>query len=151
MDGADVAELRVVVRNLQDAPVDAALAVRAAALAWGEPSEDTSLSLILVDEPAIVALNREHCGRDRPTDVLAYAGEPDEECAGEVVVCVTVAAEQAAEAQHDLDTEVAFLAAHGVLHLRGLDDHTEEGRRAMIARQTEIIRQLAAATGPPSC
>jgi len=146
-----VAGPRVEVRNLQDAPVDTGRAARAAALAWGEAAGDTSLSLVLVDEPAIVALNREHCGRDRSTDVLAYAGDPEEECAGEIVVCVAVAAEQAVGARHDLDTEVAFLAAHGALHLQGMDDATEEGRRAMIARQEGIIRQLAAPPGQPPC
>ena len=83
-----------------------------------------------MDAAAIHALNREHRGIDRPTDVLSFpidaAGEsygPRE--LGDVVICP--------EHTEDLDEAVV----HGVLHLVGMDHETDEGE--MLTVQAEIL------------
>jgi probable rRNA maturation factor len=115
--------------------------------------EDRELSIALSDDREMRELNREWRGKDRPTDVLAFAmreGDASElhpHVIGDVVISLDTAARQAREARRALEDEVAMLLAHGVLHLLGLDhrDRTEE--RRMTAR-TDLLRAAAAARRP---
>jgi probable rRNA maturation factor len=74
--------------------------------------------------------------------VLAYESDDEEPgYLGDVVVSVDTAARQAEEAGRPLREEVAWLAAHGVLHLLGHDDETDADREAMIALQDRALQE----------
>jgi probable rRNA maturation factor len=68
--------------------------------------------------------------------------EDDDEPGGDILISVDRAAEQGPEAGLTTETEIAFLAVHGVLHLCDWDDQTAGDRAAMHARQREIIDQF---------
>ncbi len=129
-------------------------ALRQAALATLEytgQSEPCELTLVVTTDDALQELNSRFLGIDRPTDVLAF---PDDTrgpfvCApghprylGDVVISLPRAQAQAAEAPHDLEAEVQLLVIHGVLHLLGYDDLTEEYRSAMWAAQRDVVERL---------
>jgi probable rRNA maturation factor len=59
---------------------------------------------------------------------------------GDVAVARGVAERQAAAAGHAARWELAYLVAHGVLHLVGYDDHTEAGYATMVAHQEAVLR-----------
>ena len=106
------------------------------------------LSLLLVSDGEMRRLNRRWRGRDRPTDVLAFAqaegpgGAPDG-MLGDVVISVDTARRQAAERGETLGREAERLLVHGVLHLLGYDHErsTAEARR-MQRRERELARVL---------
>jgi probable rRNA maturation factor len=99
-----------------------------------------SVTVVLTSDRELRGLNRRFLGRDRPTDVLAFpAGESE---LGDVVVSVDRARSQARAARHTLAAEVAFLAAHGVLHLLGHEDRTPRGRAAMLRRQRALLGEV---------
>lgn len=114
--------------------------------------QDAELSIVLVDDDAIQALNREHRGIDEPTDVLAFpmdfADDTGEVTAppeagrllGDVVISVPTASRQASAAGHPLDQEVIFLLAHGMLHLVGLDHAEAAGRSEMDRETARLVR-----------
>ena len=92
--------------------------------------EGAELSVALVDDAAIHALNRDYRGKDRPTDVLAFAmeeGEPTPaprgakgqpaRVLGDVIVSIDTAGKQARKRRRPLLDEVTMLLAHGLLHL----------------------------------
>jgi probable rRNA maturation factor len=117
--------------DLADVPPELAVAVSAALEAAGVA--DGHLSLELVGAERIRELNREHRGRDEPTDVLSFpidgAGPstgPRE--LGDVVICP----EQTAD--------LAEAVVHGVLHLCGYDHETDGGE--MLALQERILATL---------
>jgi probable rRNA maturation factor len=95
--------------------------------------EDGHVAIQLVDEGRMRALNREHRGRDDPTDVLSFpvdetgpAVEPRE--LGDVVICP----------QHTEDLTEAVV--HGVLHLCGYDHEVDDGE--MLALQARVLEAL---------
>jgi probable rRNA maturation factor len=106
------------------------------------------LSLALVDDASMRALNRDYRGIDRPTDVLAFAmaeGEaPERSLLGDVVIAVEVARRQAAERRRPLGDELTMLLAHGLLHLLGYDHVTKAQERTMTAKTDELVRAAAA-------
>jgi probable rRNA maturation factor len=103
------------------------------------------LSLALVDDEAISALNGQYLGRPRPTDVIAFAlHAPGDPPLGDVYVGADQAARQAAELGVDPAEELLRLAVHGTLHVLG-HDHPEGDDRAgspMFARQEALLREL---------
>lgn len=114
--------------------------------------KDSELSILLCDDTLIRELNREYRGKDRPTDVLAFAmweGEspsPDRTLLGDVVISLPTAARQAAERDRPIVTEVTFLLAHGLLHLVGYDHQTRREEREM-DRETERLLDAIDAAG----
>jgi probable rRNA maturation factor len=110
----------------------------------GEDVADFEISLAFVDNPTIHRLNQRYLQHDEPTDVLSFPlNEPNApKLAGELVLGVEVAAEQAAARGHDVQTELALYVIHGLLHLCGYDDHDDAGRAAMRERERHYLRQL---------
>ena len=96
-----------------------------------------SLTIALVSDARIRALNRRFRGKDRATDVLSFpANEPG--VLGDVVIAAGVAARQAVEAGHSLQAEFRVLALHGLLHLLGYDHQHDDGRMARLERRLRV-------------
>ena len=133
--------------------------VAAAAAELEECNFDSEISVTLVDNEEIHAINLEHRNIDRPTDVLSFPmlefDENDEvaDCEfdmdgelvllGDIVISMERAAEQAAEYGHSLIREVGFLTAHSMLHLFGYDHVDDpEGERVMREKEEKILESL---------
>jgi len=130
--------------------------VEAALAAEGMPAH-AEVSVTLVDDDEIQALNRDYRGKDAPTDVLSFPIWEPEEIAdlrlhperyperplllGDVVISVPTAIRQAEEYGHGVDRELAYLCVHGVLHLLGYDHEEEAARQAMRQREEAILAE----------
>jgi probable rRNA maturation factor len=110
----------------------------------GEGKADAEISLAFVDNPTIHTLNNRYLDHDEPTDVLSFPlSEPGaKRLAGELVVGAEVAQAQAQERGHDVQQELTLYVIHGLLHLCGYDDKTEEAARAMRARERHYLAVL---------
>ena len=74
------------------------------------------------------------------TGAFVFIGPVGEQVTlGDVAISRDAVRRQAAEAGHSPAYELAYLLAHGVLHLIGYDDHSEAGYRAMIAHQVQAL------------
>jgi probable rRNA maturation factor len=90
-----------------------------------------SVTIALVPDQRIRALNRQFRRKNRPTDVLSFpAGERGR--LGDIVIGIGVARAQAGEAGHSLGAELRVLALHGLLHLLGYDHERDAGRMARV-------------------
>jgi probable rRNA maturation factor len=117
--------------DLSDVPAELREAVAATLDAAGVA--DGHLAVELVGADRIRALNRDHRGKDAPTDVLAFPVDGAGPTAGprelgDVAICP----------QHCSDFTEA--AVHGVLHLCGHDHETDDGE--MLAVQHQILAAL---------
>jgi len=122
------------------------------AIRLSEGPEEAEVSLMLVDDQRIHALNLEYRGVDRPTDVLSFAlqdemeeePEIDEEddMLGDIVISVERARDQAEEYGHSFEREIVYLAVHGTLHLLGFDHEEEQDKQEMRSKEEEIMAKL---------
>jgi probable rRNA maturation factor len=91
-----------------------------------------SVSIALVGDPRIRALNRKYRRKDTPTDVLSFPSNPETRVPnpflGDIVIALGVARRQAREAGHTELAELKVLALHGLLHLLGYDHERDNGR-----------------------
>jgi probable rRNA maturation factor len=118
--------------DLGDVPTELRDVVAAALGAAGVA--DGHLAVELVDADRIRELNREHRGKDAPTDVLAFPVDGIGPTAGprelgDVAICPSHC------------TDVTEAAIHGVLHLCGYDHEVDEGE--MLTLQAEVLEGLA--------
>lgn len=106
-----------------------------------------SVSVAIVSDRRVRALNRTYRGIDRPTDVLSFPATTRRARAsgrespatsgflGDVVIANGMAGRQARAAGHSRVTEFRVLALHGVLHLLGYDHDRDDGRMARVERR----------------
>jgi len=109
----------------------------AALLRHESVTNDPEISVVICDDAFIQALNREYRQKDKPTDVLSFA-QDDPNVLGDIVISLPTAARQADAAGWPLESEIALLAVHGLLHLLGYDDETASGAWEM-QRRTEAV------------
>lgn len=113
-------------------------------------SDRAELSILLVDDAEIAALNLRYRGRPRPTDVLAFSLLEGAHTSrrgallGDVVIGIETAARQARGRRRTLDDEVARLLIHGTLHLVGYDHARSAEARIMRAQERRVWRALGA-------
>ena len=103
------------------------------------------LSLVMVSDRKMRALNLKFRGVDRATDVLSFpmAAEKQstelssvaEQYLGDVVIATGVAERQARNAGHRLGYEHRRLALHGLLHLLGYDHERDNGEMARLEKK----------------
>jgi probable rRNA maturation factor len=109
-----------------------------------------TVGLLITSDSRIRRLNLQYRGQDSVTDILAFAsGEGSDGFVsppsapshlGDIVVSYPRAVAQAAEYGHPVEEELDRLVIHGVLHLLGYDDQTQEDREAMWRRQEAMVR-----------
>lgn len=113
-------------------------------------------SVTFVDNARIQEINREFRNIDKPTDVISFALDDNEEDQvgllnltsiddqfvwniGDIVISIDRAKEQAEDYGHSLKRELGFLAVHGFLHLIGYDHMTKEEELEMFGLQNQIF------------
>lgn len=97
------------------------------------------LSIAIVDDAAIAAINQQFLNHTGPTDVISFDLDDG---LGEIVVSAERACIVAKQLRRTPAAELALYLVHGLLHLAGLDDRTPAQRRAMRAAERRILRQL---------
>ena len=113
-------------------------------------NENAEVSLSIVNKETIHKLNKDYRNVDRETDVLSFP--MDEEAfddegnpiflLGDIVICLDVARNQAAEFGHSLEREMMYLICHSTLHLLGYDHIEEDDKAKMRAKEKEVMKNL---------
>jgi probable rRNA maturation factor len=169
----DSKRVRVTVTDGAGRPVrDGGLARWVASIAPARAGGDVSIAL--VSDARIRALNRQYRRKNQTTDVLSF---PTSESApagasvraararragdstprplaraprpvlGDIVIAAGVARRQAREAGHSLQTELRVLALHGLLHLLGYDHHDRKDKGRMARAELRLRRRGGLTSG----
>jgi len=125
-------------RGQIDLPSQARAEMVAAQLLAEVGKPDAEVSVLLTDDSGIHTLNRQWRNIDKPTDVLSWPME-EEVLLGDVAISVDTAARQANAREWPIEEEIALLLVHGILHLLGYEDDTEEGAEAMRVVERRLL------------
>jgi len=111
-----------------------------------EQSGFAELTVRIVDEAEITALNRQFRGKDGATNVLSfpYEGMPGvtSDLLGDVVVCAPVVANESVAQNKPLEAHWAHIVVHGVLHLLGYDHTQDDEAHRMEACEAGLLASL---------
>ncbi len=107
---------------------------------WNVPRAE--LEYRFVDDATIWEINRRFLGHDYPTDVISFPLEDGDSLEGSIVISVDTARTQAEAFGTSPEIELLLYAAHGTLHLVGLEDARQEDRSRMRQAEREVLRSV---------
>jgi probable rRNA maturation factor len=133
---------------LWQAQPEAAPTIRAAiTIAAARAPAAGEVSVLLADDAAVKALNRDWRGIDKPTNVLSFpaaasnpAGVPA--LIGDIAIAFETLEREAGAENKPLLHHLAHLAVHGYLHLLGYDHQTDSEAETMEALEREILAAM---------
>ena len=97
------------------------------------------LSIRITSSAEMRKLNLRFRRKNNPTDVLSFPADALE-LAGDIAISAEIAAANADQLGHSVDTELKILILHGLLHLAGYDHETDAGE--MQAQEARLRRRL---------
>jgi probable rRNA maturation factor len=99
--------------------------------------------VVFVSDARMEGIHREFMAVEGPTDVITFQH-------GEIIISVETAERQAKGLSNSFSHELGLYFVHGLLHLAGLDDLTEDGFTKMAAAQEQIVREIREVSVPVS-
>jgi len=105
---------------------------------------DSAIDFIFLDDEEMTELNGLHLNHEGTTDVITYDLRPAEpgEVSAEIYICPSVAEQYGKKFSSTVSREICLYAIHGLLHLTGHDDLTEEARLEMRAAESQVMEEL---------
>ena len=107
------------------------------------------LAIVLSDDSAIRALNRNWRGKNAPTNVLSFpAATPGKARSafpyvGDIVIAYQTTAREAVAEGKPFNHHLTHLAIHGLLHLLGYDHENDRDAQKMERLERKILKRLA--------
>jgi probable rRNA maturation factor len=93
------------------------------------------INVVFVSDARIAGIHRDFMSVDGPTDVITFRH-------GEIIIGVETAERHAKKFSTSFSHELRLYFVHGLLHLAGLDDLTDEGFEKMTAAQQQIVEEV---------
>src|SRR3954470_14271396 len=138
---ADQFEISLTNEQTQHAVDGQRLVEAARAVLRDSEFSSAAISLAVVDDETIHELNRRHLNHDYATDVLSFVLEDDgRHLEGEVILSADTAAAAALEVGTSAEHEQVLYVVHGMLHLVGYRDKSDEDAREMRAAEDRYLR-----------
>ena len=111
---------------------------------------DGELSIVIVDDSRMAALNQAYLQHSGPTNVISFSmqegefGDINPQLIGDIVISADTCAREAQEAAISIESRFDQLLVHGILHLFGYDHvHSETEAEAMETKSDELLALLA--------
>ena len=100
-----------------------------------------NLNFIFVSDETLYALNKQYLNHDYYTDIMTFPAFPErqESLFADIYISIDRVRENAKTLRIGAKNELYRVMAHGVLHLCGFDDHTEEEIAAMRKAEEEAL------------
>jgi probable rRNA maturation factor len=110
---------------------------------------NAEVSVVLADDPFVRRLNRDHRGKDTPTNVLSFPLDADGPATkgrqlllGDVVLAYRTIRREAREEGKRIASHAAHMLVHGTLHLLGFDHARDRAARIMEGHEVRILKRL---------
>lgn len=108
-----------------------------------ESKEWKSVEVVYVDEQSIIELNKKHLQKGYITDIITFHyHDEDKPVEASLFCCAQRIKEQAIEFGSEEQTEFYRVLTHGILHLCGYDDSTDEEKNLMRAKENKYLKQI---------
>ena len=134
--------------SVQYASIAPDLPARPELRAWTRAALDADgarggqITLRFVDAEEGQTLNRDYRGKDYATNVLSFPYDTEPVVVGDLVICPSVVAREAAEQNKPLAAHYAHLTVHGMLHLQGWDHEEDDAAQEMEDEERKILAAL---------
>jgi rRNA maturation RNase YbeY len=101
------------------------------------------IDITFVDAETILKINMDHLQHNYVTDIITFNLGDTTTPIGDIYICIDQAIENAKAFAYTFENEIRLLIIHGILHLLGFTDYTDEEKAIMDAEQTRILNELS--------
>jgi len=101
------------------------------------------ISVIFCSDPYILDVNKKYLQHDYYTDIITFDYCEGDVLSGDLFISVDSVRENASFYGTDFENELNRVIVHGVLHLIGYDDHTEEDIAVMRSKEDFYLSHRA--------
>lgn len=98
------------------------------------------ISIIFCSDNYILDVNIKYLQHDYFTDIITFDYCEDNILSGDLFISVDSVRENAVEYGAEFDEELNRVIVHGILHLIGYDDLTDEDRRGMRSKENYYLQ-----------
>jgi rRNA maturation RNase YbeY len=99
------------------------------------------INIIFVNDDYLRRLHKDFLNDDSYTDVMSFNLNEDDQIEGEIYISVDRAKYHANEFNISFSSEIARLIIHGILHLKGYDDATEDQKKEMHELENDYLEK----------
>lgn len=114
--------------------------------------DNRSLSIHFCSPESMAELNNTYRNKPKPTDLLSWLYDENDltptiegEPWGELVYCLPIIQNQAADSGWELQNELLRLTVHGLVHLMGYDHETDAEEAEMLGIEKNLLEQIGLA------
>lgn len=114
-----------------------------------EDGEDCSyrfVEIVIVSEERIIEINQQYLDRSYLTDIISFRYDENDnqkDIEGTLFCCWSRIKEQATEYDAHPQQELQRVIIHGLLHLLGYEDRTDEQNKRMREREDHYLSKIA--------
>ena len=101
------------------------------------------LNFIFCSDSYLLELNKTHLNHDYYTDIITFDYCESNIISGDIYISIDRVGGNAKEFKQEFDIELHRVMIHGVLHLLGLDDHSEEEKKQMRSAEDACLATYA--------
>ena len=98
-----------------------------------------NIAIIFCSDGYLLDVNRKYLGHDYYTDIITFDYCEGERLSGDLFISVDSVRENAVEYGTEFANELNRVMVHGLLHLIGYDDHTEEDVKTMREKENQYL------------
>jgi len=122
---------------------EAAVAACIKAIAAEESRKVGDITFVFCDDNHLLKINKEFLDHDTYTDIITFDYSSGNEMISEIYVSTTRVEENAKKYKQTFENEIHRVIIHGVLHLCGYNDKTEEEKQIMRDKENHYLSLLA--------
>ena len=104
------------------------------------------IAYIFTSDAKILKVNRQYLGHDYFTDIITFDYTEGGSISGDIFISLDTVATNAHEYGVSFDDELMRVMIHGILHLTGQADKTDDEFRQMKEKENEALKLLAELT-----
>ncbi|HJJ47255.1 MAG TPA: rRNA maturation RNase YbeY, partial [Methanocorpusculum sp.] len=97
------------------------------------------ISVIFCSDDYLLDINRKFIGHDYYTDIITFDYCEDKRLSGDLFISVDSVRDNSQHFNTGFEEELNRVIVHGVLHLIGYDDHTEEDQKMMRSKENTYL------------
>ena len=97
------------------------------------------INIIFCNNDKLNSFKQEYFNDDALTDIITFPIKNDNDLEAEIYISIEMAKINAEKFNVSLNNELSRLIVHGILHLIGFNDDTEDSKKIMFLKQDEII------------
>lgn len=129
--------------NIQETPLNTNLKLWLEHIILSEGKKMGDINYIFCDDEYLLKINQDYLQHDYYTDIITFDYVKGKKISGDIFVSVTRVSENAPLLSKSFEEELHRVIAHGVLHLCGYKDKTEDEIKEMRSKEDFYLNAIS--------